>query len=37
MEAMTTEELTSLNGQLSVERKTPEEVASGYLTEEGLL
>ncbi|CAN5240184.1 MAG: ABC transporter substrate-binding protein [Nocardioides sp.] len=37
MAALTTEDLTSLNGQISVDRMTPEEVALAYLTDEGLL
>jgi osmoprotectant transport system substrate-binding protein len=37
MAALTTENLTELNGQVSVERKKPEDVAKEFLESEGLL
>jgi osmoprotectant transport system substrate-binding protein len=37
MAALTTEKLTELNGRVTVERETPEDVAHGFLVEEGLL
>jgi osmoprotectant transport system substrate-binding protein len=37
MAALTTEDLTTLNGEVAVDRKTPEDVAHEYLTEKGLL
>lgn len=37
MAALTTEELTSLNGEVAVDRKTPEDVAHAFLEESGLL
>jgi osmoprotectant transport system substrate-binding protein len=37
MAALTTEKLTELNGQVAVERATPEDVAHGFLEEAGLL
>jgi osmoprotectant transport system substrate-binding protein len=37
MAALTTEELTALNGEVAVDRKTPEDVAKAFLEEAGLL
>ena len=37
MAALTTEDLTSLNGEVAVDRKTPEDVAHGFLEDAGLL
>lgn len=37
MAALTTEKLTELNGQVSVDRAKPEDVAKDFLTSEGLL
>ena len=37
MAALTTEKLTELNGRVTVDRDTPEEVAQDFLVEEGLL
>ncbi len=37
MEALTTEKLTELNGRVSVDREKPEDVATDFLKEEGLL
>lgn len=37
MAALTTEELTELNGRIAVDRELPEDVAADYLAEEGLL
>lgn len=37
MAALTTENLTELNGRISVDRELPEDVASDFLTSEGLL
>ena len=37
MAALTTEELTTLNGEVAVDRKTPEDVAHGFLEDAGLL
>ena len=37
MAALTTENLTELNGRISVDREKPEDVASDFLTEAGLL
>jgi len=37
MAALTTEDLTALNGEVAVDRKTPEDVAHGFLEEAGLL
>ncbi|GAA1798205.1 glycine betaine ABC transporter substrate-binding protein [Nocardioides hankookensis] len=37
MAALTTEDLTELNGEVAVDRKTPEEVAHSYLESAGLL
>ncbi len=37
MAALTTEKLTELNGRVAVDRETPEDVASDFLEEEGLL
>ncbi len=37
MAALTTEKLTELNGRIAVDRETPEDVATDFLTEAGLL
>jgi osmoprotectant transport system substrate-binding protein len=37
MEALTTENLTELNGRVAVDREQPEDVARDFLVEEGLL
>ena len=37
MAALTTENLTELNGRISVDREQPEDVAKDFLTSEGLL
>ncbi|GAA4757213.1 glycine betaine ABC transporter substrate-binding protein [Nocardioides endophyticus] len=37
MAALTTEELTTLNGEVAVDRKTPEDVAHAFLEDAGLL
>lgn len=37
MAALTTENLTELNGRVSVDREKPEDVAKDFLTEQGLL
>jgi osmoprotectant transport system substrate-binding protein len=37
MSALTTENLTELNGRVAVDRETPEDVARDFLEEEGLL
>ena len=37
MAALTTEELTELNGQVAVDREKPEDVAADFLEEQGLL
>jgi osmoprotectant transport system substrate-binding protein len=37
MEALTTENLTELNGRVAVDREQPEDVATDFLTEQGLL
>ena len=37
MAALTTEKLTELNGQVSVDRAKPEDVAKEFLESEGLL
>jgi osmoprotectant transport system substrate-binding protein len=37
MAALTTESLTELNGRVAVDREKPEDVASDFLTEQGLL
>ena len=37
MAALTTENLTELNGRIAVDREKPEDVASDFLTENGLL
>jgi len=37
MAALTTENLTELNGQVSVERQKPEDIAKEFLESEGLL
>ena len=37
MAALTTENLTELNGRVAVDREKPEDVASDFLTEQGLL
>ena len=37
MAALTTEKLTELNGRIAVDREKPEDVATDFLTEEGLL
>ncbi len=37
MAALTTENLTELNGQVSVDREKPEDVAKQFLTDQGLL
>ncbi len=37
MQALTTENLTELNGRVSVDREQPEDVATDFLTEQGLL
>ena len=37
MAALTTEKLTELNGQISVDRAKPEDVAHQFLVDEGLL
>jgi osmoprotectant transport system substrate-binding protein len=37
MAALTTENLTELNGRISVDREKPEDVAKDFLTENGLL
>ena len=37
MAALTTENLTELNGRISVDREKPEDVATDFLTEAGLL
>jgi osmoprotectant transport system substrate-binding protein len=37
MAALTTENLTELNGRISVDREKPEDVAADFLTENGLL
>lgn len=37
MEALTTENLTELNGRVAVDREKPEDVAADFLTENGLL
>jgi osmoprotectant transport system substrate-binding protein len=37
MAALTTEDLTALNGEVAVDRKTPEDVAHGFLEDAGLL
>ncbi len=37
MAALTTEELTELNGRIAVDREKPEDVAKDFLTEKGLL
>lgn len=37
MAALTTENLTELNGRISVDREKPEDVAHDFLTEQGLL
>ncbi|MEO7629265.1 MAG: glycine betaine ABC transporter substrate-binding protein, partial [Nocardioides sp.] len=37
MAALTTEKLTELNGRIAVDREKPEDVATGFLTEAGLL
>ena len=37
MAALTTEELTELNGRVAVDREQPADVATSYLEDEGLL
>ena len=37
MAALTTENLTELNGRIAVDREKPEDVATDFLTEDGLL
>jgi len=37
MAALTTEDLTTLNGEVAVDRKTPEDVAHAFLEDAGLL
>ncbi len=37
MAALTTEKLTQLNGEIAVDRKTPEDVAHEFLTQAGLV
>ena len=37
MAALTTEDLTKLNGEVAVDRKTPEDVAHAFLEDSGLL
>jgi osmoprotectant transport system substrate-binding protein len=37
MAALTTENLTELNGRVAVDRETPEDVARDFLIEQGLL
>ena len=37
MAALTTENLTELNSKVAVDRAKPEDVASDFLTENGLL
>lgn len=37
MDALTTENLTELNGRVAVDREQPEDVATDFLTEQGLL
>ncbi len=37
MEALTTENLTELNGRVAVDREQPEDVAADFLAEQGLL
>ena len=37
MAALTTENLTELNGRIAVDREKPEDVAADFLTENGLL
>ena len=37
MAALTTENLTELNGQVSIDRAKPEDVAHQFLEDEGLL
>jgi osmoprotectant transport system substrate-binding protein len=37
MAALTTENLTEMNGKMAVDRAKPEDVAKEFLTSEGLL
>ena len=37
MAALTTENLTELNGRMAVDREKPEDVAADFLSEQGLL
>ena len=37
MAALTTEDLTELNGRIAVDREKPEDVAADFLSEDGLL